>query len=58
VCVIALLLAGVLPWASLAAAWELSGQWWLGVIALLAGLNLGIQLMGSIGLYLDSRERS
>ena len=47
--------AVVLPWASLAAAWVLSGQWWLGLAACIAGGYLAVQILFTTDRWLSSR---
>lgn len=54
-----LVLAGLilLPWASLAAAWAWSGQFWLGVTGMAAAVYLDWMVLVSIGRYMDDRGR-
>jgi hypothetical protein len=51
------LVAIVLPWAALAAAWWLSGQWWLGALAMVAASWLAVQIMVSADRYLTDHGR-
>lgn len=56
-CLAMVLLLGVLPWVSLAAAWLLSGQLWLGGIAMVAGGYLGVTIVDSIDRWLSDTGR-
>jgi hypothetical protein len=47
----------LLPWAALAAAWWLSGRWWLGVLAMVAGGYLAFQILTTADKWLTDHGK-
>jgi hypothetical protein len=47
----------MLPWISLIVAWVLSGRWWLGALAMIAGGCLAVQILTTADRWLTDHGR-